>query len=256
MHSNAMGAGKSRRSLPSDKVFRLAHIRKLKECEQAAAVCYRMREGEVEFLLVRTGSAHWTFPKGGVEPGLTHAQSAALEAFEEAGVHGLMEETSFARYVRRKGSGAKNSAKIEVRISAHLCEVRRVGPPQESGRNPTWFSIEDTKRRLAQGRKDDFATEMARVVERAVRRIQRLRHTPDASNDALQKVFFEAGGAGSIPGRVQEVDKEVDLVRSVRALPPPRAMSAGRRTKALGPVLVVEAGGSRKKNLMRGKIGS
>jgi hypothetical protein len=70
--------------------------------------------------------------------------------------------------------------------------------------------------------------------------------------DALQKVFFEAGGVGSIPGVV----KEVDLVRSVRTLPPPRAMGATRRTKALGPVLVVEASGSRKKNLMRGKISS
>jgi len=245
-----MGAGKSRRSLPSDKVFRLAHVRKLKECEQAAAVCYRLRDGEVEFLLVRTGSSHWTFPKGGVEPGLTHAQSAALEAFEEAGVHGLMEEASFARYVRRKGGGLKNAAKVEVRISAHLCEVRRVGPPQESGRNPTWFAAAETKRRLAQGRKDDFGVEMSRVVERAVRRIQRLRQSPDAPGDAIQKVFFEAGGVGSIPGVVSHGD----LLGSGRASSPKtRRTMTGSRALPLGPVLVVEANMPRKKRLTSGQ---
>src|SRR5258706_7336546 len=85
MHSSAMGDRKSRTTPPPSKHFRLSHVRKLRECEQVAAVCYRVRGTEIEFLLVRTGSGHWTFPKGGVEPGLTHAQAAALEAFEEAG---------------------------------------------------------------------------------------------------------------------------------------------------------------------------
>ena len=52
-----------------------------------AAVCFRILSTEIEFLLVRTRRGRWTFPKGGTEPGLTHAQSAALEALEEAGVH-------------------------------------------------------------------------------------------------------------------------------------------------------------------------
>src|SRR5258706_1273501 len=122
-----MGDRKSGTNPPSAKLFRLSHVRKLRECEQVAAVCYRVRGVEIEFLLVRTGSGHWTFPKGGVEPGLTHAQAAALEAYEEAGVHGRMEEVSFTRYVRRKGSGS--SSAIEVGVSAHLCEVLRLVPP-------------------------------------------------------------------------------------------------------------------------------
>ena len=51
---------------------------------------------------MRTRGGRWTFPKGRVESGLTHAQAAALEAFEEAGVHGRIEEAAFARYVRVK----------------------------------------------------------------------------------------------------------------------------------------------------------
>src|SRR5436190_4561919 len=86
------------------KFVHVSQLRKLRECEQVAAVCYRKRNGRIEFLLVQTrGSGRWTFPKGNTEPGLTHAQAAALEAFEEAGVHGRIEEASFTRYVRRSG---------------------------------------------------------------------------------------------------------------------------------------------------------
>ena len=152
-----------------------------------AAVCYRIRGEEIEFLLVRTNSGHWTFPKGKAEPGLTHAQAAALEAFEEAGVHGRMEEASFARYIRRKRSGMRDPARSdksiekEIAIQAHLCEVSRLEAPQEENRNPTWFSGRKAKRRLCEDRTADFAAELARVVDRAVSRISRLRKAVSVS---------------------------------------------------------------------------
>jgi 8-oxo-dGTP pyrophosphatase MutT (NUDIX family) len=163
---------------PPARFFPLAHLRRLRGCEQVAAVCYRIRHSGIEFLLVRTNSGHWTFPKGSTEPGLTHAQAAALEAFEEAGVHGRMEEVSFTQYVRRKRSNtrgsAARSAERERTVSAHLCEVTRLGPPQEPNRNPTWFPVEKAKRRLREDRPPDFASELARVVDCAVARIRRL----------------------------------------------------------------------------------
>src|SRR5580658_7694267 len=48
-----------------------------KERQQVAAVCYRMAKRGIEFLLVQTRGGRWIFPKGGVERGLTYAQSAA-----------------------------------------------------------------------------------------------------------------------------------------------------------------------------------
>ena len=183
---------------PSAKFFRLSQLRKLRGCEQVAAVCYRLRSSGIEFLLVRTNSGHWTFPKGNAEPGLTHAQAAALEAFEEAGVHGRIEEASFARYVRRKRGNRQNSARSaeksveqELAIQAHLCEVLRVEAPQERDRNPTWFSVEKTKRRLGEDRTPDYGAELARVVDRAVSRIRRLRGenslATNPPQDTLQK---------------------------------------------------------------------
>jgi len=181
--------GSSRGNSPSAKFFRLSHLRRLRGCEQVAAVCYRMRNGEIEFLLVRTRGGRWTFPKGGVESGLTHAQAAALEAFEEAGVHGRMEEASFARYVRRKRGQTEDPA-IELAVNAHLCEVLRQDPPQEFDRNPTWFSPEKAKRRLREDRGPEYGAELARVVERATMRIRRLRSAAHPAGDALQKVTF------------------------------------------------------------------
>ena len=128
------------------KFLRLAHLRKLRRCEQVAAVCFRARGSDIEFLLVQTRKGRWIFPKGGAEPGLTHAQAAALEAFEEAGVHGRMEEASFTRYTQHKRGRMRRIT--EMSVSAHLCEVLRLVPPPELNRNPTWFSPAKAKRRL------------------------------------------------------------------------------------------------------------
>jgi 8-oxo-dGTP pyrophosphatase MutT (NUDIX family) len=193
----------SQASRPSAKFFRLSQLRKLRGCEQVAAVCYRVKSSGIEFLLVRTNSGHWIFPKGKAEPGLTYAQAAALEAYEEAGVHGRMEELSFARYVRRKRRNLRDSAKTsrrssqtELIVQAHLCEVSRLEPPQEANRNPTWFSAEKAKRRLQEDRTPDFGAELARVVDRAVARVRRL-HTEiraeRTKKDALLVQFMVAG---------------------------------------------------------------
>ena len=179
----------------SAKFLRLSQLRRLRGCEQVAAVCYRVRASGIEFLLVRTNSGHWTFPKGKAEPGLTHAQAAALEAYEEAGVHGRMEEASFARYVRRKSPKLRDSAGRsaekpagEVAVQAHLCEVLRLEPPQESNRDPTWFSAEKAKRRLREDRTPDFGAELARIVDRAGTRIRRLRGAIATVNGRPPKV--------------------------------------------------------------------
>jgi 8-oxo-dGTP pyrophosphatase MutT (NUDIX family) len=169
--------------------------RRLRRPEQVAAICYRIGDRGLEFLLVRTGSRRWIFPKGCVEPGLSHAQAAALEAYEEAGVHGRIEEAPFARYVHRKGRQF-----AELATNAHLCEVTRMGRPKERGRNPTWFSSGKAKRRLRRDRPRDDAAELARVVDRAVARIRRLHetHAPiSAPRDPLRAVPFEAD---EIPG--------------------------------------------------------
>lgn len=163
------------------------------ERQQVAAVCYRIVKRGPEFLLVQTRGGRWIFPKGGAEPGLTYAQSAALEAFEEAGVHGRIEAIPFARYFRRK---TDHGEQPEGEVIAHLCEVSHLEKPQEANRNPTWFSAEKAKLKLLERRRREFGAELSRIVDRAVARIQRLHSTlphssPHLHTESLRDVHFE-----------------------------------------------------------------
>jgi 8-oxo-dGTP pyrophosphatase MutT (NUDIX family) len=167
-----------------------------------AAVCYRIGRSGLEFLLVQTRNGRWTFPKGSTEPGLTHAQAAALEAFEEAGVHGRIEEAAFTVYFK-KPSG---TGKEPVAIKAHLCEVSRLDLPQEANRNRTWFSPEKAKQSLREARGSSYGAELARVVDRAIRRIEQQRSEPRVI-DALQKVMF-IDDARTITGKTLELSRK------------------------------------------------
>jgi len=221
--------------------------------QQVAAVCYRTGTPGIEFLLVRTRGGRWIFPKGGVESGLTQAQSAALEAFEEAGVHGRIEEMPFARYrlataardrdrernkeketsirnksIRNSVKGSRDAARSSEgeTVTAHLCEVSHLEAPQAAYRTPTWFSAEKAKRRLLENRDDDFGTELTRVVDRAVSRIRRLEASigKEFQNDALRKVRFEASedmysqGAGNAAALVRRLLIESRRLRQASAV--------------------------------------
>jgi 8-oxo-dGTP pyrophosphatase MutT (NUDIX family) len=187
--------------------------------EQAAAVCYRVGKRGVEFLLVQTRGGRWTFPKGGIEPGLTYAQSAALEAFEEAGVHGRIEVAAFARYARRVPSKSSNKF---VLVHAYLCEVSRLGKPQEPKRNRTWFHPEKAKRRVQEGRATECGAELAAVVDRAVARVRRLRSGEaedvrgKAQKDALRRAFLEAPNWMGLQGKAAAIAIADYLRRHVR----------------------------------------
>jgi 8-oxo-dGTP pyrophosphatase MutT (NUDIX family) len=128
-----------------------------------AAICYRFRDGDVEFLLVRTRGGRWTFPKGAFDRDPSFAAAAAREAYEEAGVIGRVYESCLTRYVH----GSRNRGPHPV--YAHLCEVMHLEPSEEAHRVPTWFSATKAKRRLREDRPQRFGEELERVVDAAVR---------------------------------------------------------------------------------------
>ncbi|HZD33528.1 MAG TPA: NUDIX domain-containing protein [Candidatus Angelobacter sp.] len=135
-----------------------------------AAVCYRLKNGEPEFLLVRTRSGRWTFPKGGVDDDATHAAAAAREAYEEAGVQGQIEPEPFHWYFHSKRLRVRSQRSV-IPVQAHLCEVERLVTPKEDHREPTWFTAEKARRRLREKRTPELAQEVVEVVERALLRI-------------------------------------------------------------------------------------
>jgi 8-oxo-dGTP pyrophosphatase MutT (NUDIX family) len=59
--------------------------------EQAAAIAVRRNGGTLQVCLIRKkGSKTWGIPKGLVDPGDTHEETALNEAWEEAGLQGRL----------------------------------------------------------------------------------------------------------------------------------------------------------------------
>ncbi len=140
---------------------------------QVAAVCYRKRGASVEFLLVNTnGGNKWTFPKGSPEPRISHSQSAALEAAEEAGAIGAIEPRHFHLYIHSKGVFWQPGGVQEFVVKTFLMEITQLRRADEPMRHPTWFSPEEARQRLAKGREVKYAHELEAVIGRALERIQ------------------------------------------------------------------------------------
>jgi 8-oxo-dGTP pyrophosphatase MutT (NUDIX family) len=143
---------------------------------KVAAVCYRRDGDSIEFLLVKTGSGRWTFPKGTVERHLGPRDSAALEALEEAGVVGRVSDEHFTIYFQ-ENRGCYRTADREIAIAAFLMHVHEVTDPEEGYRNPTWFRPQEAKQRLSMRRRPKYQREFARVVDHAVEMLVRKRRT-------------------------------------------------------------------------------
>jgi 8-oxo-dGTP pyrophosphatase MutT (NUDIX family) len=140
---------------------------------QVAAVCFRRRGTDIEFLLVNTnGGNKWTFPKGAPESRLSHSQSAEQEAAEEAGAIGTIEPRHFHLYLHSKGVFWQPGGVQEFVVKAFLMEVVHLRRPDEDLRKPTWFSPEEARRHLAKGREVKYAHELSTVIDRALERIQ------------------------------------------------------------------------------------
>src|SRR5207237_97865 len=56
-------------------------------------------------------------------------------------------------------------------IKAFLMEVNQTRRPDEALRQPTWFSPDEAKRRLAKGREVKYARELEAAIDRALDRI-------------------------------------------------------------------------------------
>jgi 8-oxo-dGTP pyrophosphatase MutT (NUDIX family) len=139
---------------------------------QVAAVCFRRHGDAVEFLLVNTnGGNKWTFPKGSPEARLSHSQAAEREAAEEAGALGIIDPRHFHLYIHSKGVFWQPGGVQEFVVKAFLMEIHELRPPDEPMRQPTWFSADEARQRLAKGREVKYAHELQAVIDRALERI-------------------------------------------------------------------------------------
>lgn len=113
-------------------------------CRQSGVIPYRYIDSELRILMVTSkNNGRWTIPKGLVEDYLTPADSAAKEAYEEAGIEGLVKETSVGSFRYRK---LNRLFDVEV----FLMEVSNVLDdwPESSERRREWMSMHDAAERV------------------------------------------------------------------------------------------------------------
>ena len=111
--------------------------------QQSGALPYQKKDGILWILLVKSRtSRRWIFPKGNIEPGLTAAESAYREAFEEAGVLGTISTRSIGTYTYRKKP--EKGGKL-CRVKLYPLEVTQVleSYPERSFRQRTWLLAEE-----------------------------------------------------------------------------------------------------------------
>ena len=108
---------------------------------QFAALCYRIRRGKVQILLITSrGAKRWIVPKGWPMDGKTPAASAAREAWEEAGVTGKAAQTCLGVYTYGKDIGLDDAMPCVAML--YPIEVTALAKkyPESSQRRRRWLS--------------------------------------------------------------------------------------------------------------------
>ncbi|UWR23434.1 NUDIX hydrolase [Sulfitobacter sp. S190] len=118
---------------------------------QFAALCYRVKAGKVEVLLVTSRQRkRWIVPKGWPMEGMTPAAGALREAWEEAGVEGIASDACIGVYsytkARADGTGVPCLAMLyPVRVTR-----LRKSYPEALQRRRKWVSRKRAAKMVAQ----------------------------------------------------------------------------------------------------------
>ncbi|MGS4884584.1 NUDIX domain-containing protein [Roseibium sp. MB-4] len=114
---------------------------------QSAVIPFRRAPEGKEVLIIGSSSGrHWVVPKGIVDPGLSPAESARVEAREEAGVEGKVSDHPLGNFTYEKWGA---TCCVEV----YGMEVTRILPAddwEESHRQRTWVPAETAAAMLYQ----------------------------------------------------------------------------------------------------------
>ncbi|MDX2211732.1 MAG: NUDIX hydrolase [Oculatellaceae cyanobacterium bins.114] len=115
---------------------------------QSGVIPYRFHNEQIEVLLVTSSrSQQWTIPKGWIEVGMSADQSAAKEAWEEAGVVGRVTVPAIGSYkVRKLG------VTCVVQVFLMLVQTEQVDYPEAKQRQRQWVSVAEAIHQVHRGK--------------------------------------------------------------------------------------------------------
>ncbi|MCB1388734.1 MAG: NUDIX domain-containing protein [Rhodobacteraceae bacterium] len=117
------------------------------EFVQTAALCTRQGRKGVEVLLVTSlDTKRWIVPKGWPMEGRSLAQAAAQEAWEEAGVRGVVDENPIGSFGYEKT--VKGGIPVTCRCSVYRIETEALAEdyPEKGRRERRWMRPRDAAR--------------------------------------------------------------------------------------------------------------
>jgi 8-oxo-dGTP pyrophosphatase MutT (NUDIX family) len=118
---------------------------------QFAALCYRMRKGKPEILLVTSRrTRRWIIPKGWPQDGLRPAQSAAIEALEEAGVEGRLHNHSLGLYSYTKQHVSGRALPCVAVVYPLKVKTVHDRYREVKQRKRKWFSLANAARKVSE----------------------------------------------------------------------------------------------------------
>ena len=110
--------------------------------KQYAALPWRLTGAGREILLISSrDTGRWVIPKGWPIKGLTPAETAAREAYEEAGLGGQVSKKPIGEfeYGKRLNGGKVQPTKVEVFAFEQM--VQHPEWPEQGQRKLQWFSV-------------------------------------------------------------------------------------------------------------------
>lgn len=127
--------------------------------QQSAVIPYRIVDKQIEVMLVtsRKGT-RWVVPKGLLEPEMTPAESAANEAWEEAGVRGEVNDEPVGHFTYDKWGG---TCEVDVYLM-HVTEERDAW--LEDFRTRQWFSLDDAAAKVREKELREMISSLAQSI--------------------------------------------------------------------------------------------
>jgi 8-oxo-dGTP pyrophosphatase MutT (NUDIX family) len=128
--------------------------------KQYAALPWRHAGGGTEVLLISSRETkRWIIPKGWPIPGLSPQQTAAREAFEEAGVGGVISPKPIGEFEYDKRLDDGKVLHCEVAVYGLEQMVQHPTWPEQGQRKLQWFAVPDAATAVQE-------PELAKIIRR------------------------------------------------------------------------------------------
>jgi len=116
---------------------------------QVAALCFRrIKSGHKILLVTSRDTGRWVIPKGWTMRNRTEPQAAAREAYEEAGIRGVIANESVGHFTYSKWLGKGRLVPCMVRVYPLLVREMLATFPENGQRRVKWFTPQKAAKKV------------------------------------------------------------------------------------------------------------